>query len=287
MVKFSARGVEVLAWVLMMVVADGCSTAPREPDGTADQSQASSGDVPGFYFTQRVSSFALGAFMSDTQGQGFDRVRGTLGVFATYLATGGTMAVSNATSPYENAPAYTMSGAAHNQAVMNYYLGRGLPPDQVIGVGLLTDGRIEQVQAQHGVPGTTRAFASVLQRGVEGVPVTDSIASAIEVADGTMTSYEQVWWPAFPHSVVDDAHALQAMVSDPVQLVAYQALLPTGALPGAVVIRHSGWHDVPFVVFASYDVMDGASLRHFAQDGTELHLPSEVVPLPAESAPQW
>ncbi len=36
----------------------------------------------------------------------------------------------------------------------------------------------------------------------------------------------------------------------------------------------------PFVIFVSFDVMDGQTMRHFDQNGHEEFLPSETQPLP-------
>lgn len=180
-------------------------------------------------------------------------------------------------------PPYTQSAQTHNSTVQGYFVSAGLSPQQVIGVSINT-----LVEGHENLGGTAdpvfKGYTSILQRGVEGVPVVDSSASAMVRGDGSgggplYIAQEQVYWPAFPHTVVDDAHNLQSLVNDPVRFPAYVAQLPTGAKPGTVVIRHSRWTE-SLSIFASYDVLDGQVIRHFDANAIELHLPDEVRQLP-------
>jgi hypothetical protein len=137
---------------------------------------------------------------------------------------------------------------------------------------------------------------------VSGITIVDSMAAVslvvepVVLADGgsipppgaavpppqtvTVAAYERVYWPAFPRSYVRDALAFEQRLSDPQALREFEARLPTQNKSGTVVIRHSNWLQTPFVIFVSYDVMDGGVIRHFAPDGHEEFLPSQTPALP-------
>lgn len=209
-------------------------------------------EVPGFRMPVDKTRVALGAPTVTTEIDGFQRVEGPLGAYLTFLPTGGTMGSVSDTTLLAKGPAFA-TAKDHENAVWAYFTGAGLPSDQVASAvtGTLV-----------GSDGTSR-FTTSLARRVEGVDVIESIASAILV-EGNVAIKEQVFWPGFLRTVVDDAHTLQSQGL---------ANLPTTNKVGVVAIHHASWKTVPFIAFATLDVIDGGAVRHFDVDGNEKTLP--------------
>jgi len=246
---------------------DGDSAEDRQDDDC-------NGDVPGFSMPQKRSNFHLGSVQSVEQRAGFERTIGSDGVFATFLSTGGSLAVSNAHSSILALGPFATSGTANNEAVKTYFIGRGLPVNQVARVAVVSEIAFEEHARERGTP-RLNAYASSLVRVVDGFSVADSKATAKLKAGGEI-ALEQVWWPPFSRRAIRDARAIQSMLSDPHRRETYLASLPTQTKDGVVAVRHSGWHDQPFVVFAAYDVQDGQTRRHFDLYGNEIYLPKET-----------
>ena len=180
-------------------------------------------------------------------------------------------------------PPYTQSAQTHNSTVQGYFVSAGLSPQQVIGVSINT-----LVEGHENLGGTAdpvfKGYTSILQRGVEGVPVVDSSASAMVRGDGSgggplYIAQEQVYWPAFPHTVVDDAHNLQSLVNDPVRFPAYVAQLPTATRGGQSHFRFS--HRMTFWMARSFATsmrmpLNSISLMRFANFLPLTHSPDEI-----------
>jgi hypothetical protein len=120
-----------------------------------------------------------------------------------------------------------------------------------------------------------------LKRGINGIPVAESMANAMFDVD-YQTTTETFYWPEIPANVVETAVALHGQLADPQGLSAYKAKLPKNAQgEGQVVIHHtdgSQWFD-PFEAVATYDVTmsgdagDGDATLSFDQNGKPVTLP--------------
>ena len=272
---------------LIGAIGLGCTGAPTEPTGrqetrveSAEVASAPAADQPGYYHTASISLFAVGTDAHVALIDGKQKTSGSLGVFVVDMVDGSARAVANAEGT--TMIALTDKPDVHNQRVRNYFLGGGLPADQIDtvqamatmkGSGTVGDS-VDSVLAHR----EFHAYTSAISRVVAGIPVPDSFAWARFQADGTVEA-EGVHWPTVPGSVVAAALALQTTLTDPVLGSALMRRLP-GAQP-QVVIRHSpAGYPSGQQVFASIDVRDRTGLRartrHFDAAGSELTLNTNV-----------
>ncbi len=264
----------------LTVVIFGCGTDVEPTQPRQERATTDLGAV-GYEHPLAKSRFAIGNDAhTEVNSLGMQRDVGSEGVFAFHLTTKGSKAVPNATSSAKQAPSFTGTGDEHAAAVKAYFVGAGLPVDQVARTDSQT------VMSGGGTVGSGEESASVtayvtsLIREVAGVSVPDSIAWARLNANQAAVE-ESVFWPALSSSVIADAQALVQIASDPAQLAAYRAKLPQGSGEGEVMIRHSAWSTVPFFASASYDVtvlppQGGGYQRHFDVNGKEFRLPEEM-----------
>jgi hypothetical protein len=233
--------------------------------------------VMGFQLDQRHSGFDFGQLKTVQSSLGMDRFQGTTGVFAVYTPTGASFAVANADSAIWDSGPLSNTGEGTKAAGRAYLVDRGLPEDQIGVVGLTTQLTVKGPAGTYPRP-VLKGYTAAIGRNVAGFTVADSVAN-VTLRRGGAVAKEVVLWPAFPWAIVRQAIALQAVVTNPSTLATYVAALPTTTKDGIVVIHHSSYLDVPFVVFASYDVDDGGARKHFDIDGNELYLPVEVRPI--------
>jgi hypothetical protein len=275
----------------LMVGLGGCGTTAEPASSSPDMVglTKSSTEGAGFVHSANNSRFHLGANPVTMMEFGLSKLVGTDGVFATVPETGWVLAIPNATSPSRSAAPLTRSADVHNKTVVDYFTGAGLPADQVGGVNAhasVTGSGSGPVNISNG---EFAGYTSVITRVVAGIPVPDSFAWASFNINGEAVE-EQVYWPTVPASAVQEAKALQAVVSDPVRFAALASKLPTNVDGGQVVIRHSaGSERTTFEVVASYDVVERGELgqvRHFDQSGAEFRMASELAPAPAQSSKQ-
>ena len=212
-------------------------------------------NVPGFVMPVEKTAIAVGAPTTTTDVDGLHRVEGPTGFFQTFVVTGGTAGAVTDATLLGRAAAYT-TVAAHENAARAHFAAAGLPAGQVAGA---------TSRAVVGADGKTR-FTTTLTRQIEGFDVVESAATVTFVEGGVATD-EQVFWPGFLRTVIDDANALRN--EDPTFL----ERLPTTNKVGVVVLHHATWKTVPFTVFASLDIVDGTVVRHFDVDGNEKTLP--------------
>jgi hypothetical protein len=139
--------------------------------------------------------------------------------------------------------------------VRDYFVRLGVPAEQVASVRTMTmleaSGRSDETKRT--VP-RIRAYYSVLERAVDGIPVPDSFAWARVNADGRIVA-EAVYWPAVSGDVVAGARTLRDVLADPQRRGVLESRVPGAIGGGHVAIRHaSAWVDSPFEAFASFDV---------------------------------
>jgi hypothetical protein len=240
--------------------------------------------IKGFRLEPGRARFAMGRYIETKSENGYERVVGEHGVFATRQSNGASFGVPNADAPAARKPALSTNSDVHNDRTLQHFLNAGLPKDQVASahVSTLMQSRGEAGDPQND-PGEFVAFTSNIDRAVDGVPVGDSSAWARFNADDEVVE-EGAFWPDVPPSVVDTAKNMRAMLDDPDLRAEYLAKLPPAARDnGRVIIRHSAWTiDAAPTFFASYDFSEsnGAGLsvmRHFDIAGNEFRLPQETA----------
>jgi len=264
-------------------LALACSgRAPEEKLGTSSFATTttanSSAMVAGYQHVIGRSRFALGALQTEVDVLGMHKLVGSDGVFAT-RGSGMVTAMANGASGAENGVPMA-DNASHNDAVRAYFVGAGLPSDQiasvedreVVGAATASDGVASG-------PAVVAFRQTIIRRQINGIPVPDSFAWARLNADGTVVA-EQVYWPPIPQSVVLDATNFAAGLVGAGAVAAYEARLPPHGMARGTVIRHSpGEWDQAFVSTAAYDVLPTdlsfPRVRHFDLNGTEIALAFE------------
>lgn len=286
------RTLVVATLALVSVHVAGCAAAPAEPSPPAADvaSPLLKGDVvPGFQHTAARSRFAIGAAPAMRSELGLEKLVGTDGVISTRPRTGLVVAMPNADSPSRRKG--PLQGAEpHNAAVRSYFVGAGLPEDQIFGVEIYATmsaaGRGDDVDTSRG---QLDHYYSVISRQVNGVRVLDSFAWARMSADGEVVS-ESVYWPALSKRVVAQAVALREILADESTKQALIAKLPQAVeapAEGHLFIRHTpGEWDGSFAAAASYDVGQNNRILHIRADGAEFQLPHEAMPPLTPSSPK-
>jgi hypothetical protein len=254
------------------------------------------GGAAGYQHGMDHSKFSVGSGQRYVNEFGLLKVVGSEGVFAVDAANGLAMAIPNAhSSRGQQAAWFSQTPEQHNQLVMNYFVGAGIPKEQVGGVlattSLAANAGSDQVPAPQPKIG---GYQSILDRKLGEIPVVDSVAWARLDDQGTVLA-EWVYWPAIPGRAITEASRMKEMLAKDADQKAFLAKLPAGLAPGNVVIRHSSATSTgPFIAMASYDVQERRSpsppnaqaiqtgssraiiiTRHFGADGNEIRLPQE------------
>jgi hypothetical protein len=213
---------------------------------------------------------------------------GTWGVFATLTSTGWSMGLPNADSPVRMSPALISSAADHNKAVLDYFVGAGLPADQIDRVDAGPTVATTTSVKDNFVPSPPQLhhYLSSIFRKVNDVPVGESFATAWINAKGEVVE-ESIYWPAIPASAIASAMSFRDLLSDPTRSAAVLGSVPPSSKGGRLVIHHTPCVGGPVEATATYDVIDGNRVRHFGPDGTEAFLASErgTVNTPARTPP--
>jgi hypothetical protein len=274
------------------IFAPACAKVPEEPtDPAPTESDAAAAPeaapmaapqaARGFSFRVQSSRFRLGKVVSERSERGMHRVIGDEGVIAVHEATGDVRSIPNAGAPttlVRDRPEVE----AHNRAVKDYFLGLGLPQEQMMAPHVTTlhqaSGSIAEPAIQPGKDTGFMAYYTNIGRQIDGIVVADSVAWARINADGEVVS-EEIRWPAIPADVVHDAKKLAELMRAPESAKGFREMIGVAG-EGQVMIHHATWMSpTSFEPFASYDVMDApggrdarARVRHFLIDGTEVRL---------------
>ncbi|HEY4014910.1 MAG TPA: hypothetical protein VGM06_16320 [Polyangiaceae bacterium] len=267
----SARGVLCAAFVLAgctarpgpdIGVATGESAAPDEGDGGGAGCLVD-GALPGTPYDISKSRFAFGSTPVAVDAGSLVRFTGADGVVAIFR-DGSELASLDAGAPEQNLPDWSADPSALTAHVRAYFESMGLADCQV-GAAQVFGG----AEGGGSAGGSTFIMATsntvLLARGVDGVPVVESTASARMTVDDQSTS-EGFYWPTIPASVATAAIAFRDRLADPAALTAYKALLPADAQgQGQVVIHHtSAASPSPFASATTYDVVAEAGSLGFA-----------------------
>lgn len=279
------------AFVLVLAACSRTETTRAPAPGPI---AADPGGVDGYQHGNGRSKFAVGTGRRDVAELGFLKVVGSEGTFAVDAHNGLAVAIPNASSAKTKSGRwYTHDSAQHNQLVVDYFTGAGIPKDQVGGVhatmSMSASAAGEQTpRPQPGIGG----YQSIIERKLAEVAVVDSVAWA-RMNDAGEVLTEWVYWPAIPAKAIGDARRMREMLLNDAEKKAYLAKLPPNLPPGNVVVRHSSATSATaFEAFASYDVAERrlspeAStgqrtssrailiIRHFDLSGEERKLPQE------------
>jgi hypothetical protein len=273
-------------------VALGCGGTPTEPEparqgrGSRNQAAADLTATPagaqGYRHSLACSRFRVGAGERSASDWALEKVDGPDGVFSVAPENGAVWASPKAGAPALLRKPFGSTSGLHNERVRQYFLGCGMPADQIGGVHVSS-----LVQAGGSPEGLGRpalmAWYSSVKRVIEGFLVADSVAWARFNEDDQVVA-ESVYWPAIDASVLADAQALRATLENPARAAFFLGGLPAEAKHGKVAIRHSssGARGSPFVAFASLDVdvrsRSTTYVRHFDVSGAERRLPQEQSP---------
>jgi hypothetical protein len=270
-----------------LVAGLGCSTAPSEEPSNVPARAAirtaetlSAAMIPGFAQSMSTSKFQTGGAVTTSVSVGMTRWVGSNGVFAVDSANGSASGVMNGGVPFTP---YAGGRVAHEALVRAYFLGAGLPADQVGQVRTNTNARGDGVPGSPEVP-TKFSYSSIVTRSVSGILVGESHAWARLDVNGNVVA-EGVYWPALDASAVSDAVLISQTISGSGG-AAYFAILPVAPAlsgTGSVVIHHSSAfvETTAFQDFGCYDVWiatEGGSgyMRHFDKNGLEVRLPQEL-----------
>jgi hypothetical protein len=268
--------------------------APPRQGLTADPT----GGPPGYQHGGAGGKFVLGATVRDRLEYGYIKKSGDQGTLAIRQANGSSFGIPDANATGLRLGPYGSTPQDHDKFVRDYFVGLGLPVDQVMAVRGMTllEASGKSDETSRPMPRIT-AYYSVLQRGIGDVAVPDSFAWARANAEGHIV-HEAVYWPALPAAVLDDTRKFKAMLADPEQRRQFEARIGMSAANGTLVIRHAGATEDRFESFASLDFtvratagkperparegpgIGGASVvRHFDLMGTERFLPQERLQL--------
>lgn len=247
-----------------------CTAAPDEPVSRSSASTTASGAAQ-FRQTKERTRFQIGSTGREVTEFGIHKWVGDNGVFGTRLATGMVLASPNADSPSRFLGPLAGGPAAHDAAVKEYFIGAGLPKDQIAAVRVmaagLVDGDAKQPSDAH-----FKALYSYLDRSVDGISVVDSFAWA-RINEEEEVVIESVYWPAIPQAIIDSAKAFDVSLADSAWASGFHEKAPQN---GKVVIRHTpGVWDGTFRAAVAYDVTWAGQILHYDITGARFKLPSE------------
>jgi hypothetical protein len=276
-----------LALVMLQVTNFGCNMVQGEESLRVEQqapSVASSGDravINGYQHSSERSRFHLGSHIATRDENGWHRVIGTEGTFATRPRSGCTRAIADADSAALAAPPLTTDAVKHNDFTRAYFVAVGVPAAQIDTVGVYTH-MLSGAESPTGMrtPARFVAYTSAMSRAIDGIPVIGSVAWARFTKNGE-TVDEGICWPDVPAAVVEEAKVLRDNLSHPVFSASLRSKLPTKNKEGRVVILHPSGASTEVPIFQiSYDVTerDGRGVpveRHFDQNGREFRTPEE------------
>lgn len=268
--------------------APSSSTELSQPDrvlaelrATANPPKGSINEGKEFRHNPNVSKFRLGTGGKSLNDASYDKIVGSNGVFAMHRVTGAALAVPNADAPALKVPALSNIARVHNERVLKYFLGAGIPKEEIGGMHVTTTmaGGAPKVQAGTAFKNTRFiAYTTHLERYIDGIPIVDSQAWASFNANDEVMS-EGVYWPAIPADVIAKASLIRSIIQDPNQHANLRAEIKKRSArvrdePGRVVITHthSAYDGAP-LSRAAYEVIPagpGSLVLHFDELGQPL-----------------
>jgi hypothetical protein len=287
-----------LAAAAALVFLAGCASVRIPAPPRQGQIPDPAGGPPGYQHGAENGKFALGANVRRMQQYGYLKTTGDQGTLAIKQTNGSVVGIPNANAASLRLAPYGSSPADHDMFVRAYFVGLGLPADQVKAVRGMTllDASGKSDEPANPIPQIS-AYYSVLERNGGGTPVPDSFAWARANSRGQIV-HEGVYWPALPAAVVAEAQKFRELLDNPEQRHMFEARTGMNVAEGSLVIRHAGPSEDRFESFASLDfairtavgtapqqTQDGARIagatrvRHFDITGTERFLAQERLDL--------
>jgi hypothetical protein len=200
-------------------------------------------------------------------------------VFATEIVS--QMAVATTNAGVASVMPFPGGASAQNQAVSAYFIGAGVPLDQVASVTALS-GFASVVGPSPASPSATVLATwtdSVLCRGYGGVAIPDSFAWATLDADGKSVA-ESVYWPEIAATTMQATASFEQTLADPERAAEYMSKLPSGVQDGGLAIHHSSGEKTAFTAAPYFDVTLAGAVLHFDPDGSAQQLPGSESPCP-------
>ena len=156
----------------------GCGSTSEPPAPAPSHAPAAKNvaEGAGFVHTANNSRFRVGANPTSKLEYGISKLVGSEGVFGTVPETGWVLATPNARAPSTLAEPLTRSPDVHNKTVLDYFVGAGLPADQIGLVNAHATVKGSGVGSVDMSNGEFAGYTSVLSRTVAGIPVPDSFA---------------------------------------------------------------------------------------------------------------
>ena len=254
----------------------GSETKPELTSGGWQASTAAAVPIAGYSHDLSRSHFKIGQGPSqELNTPTLQRWRGSLGAFAHDPTNNWSMAVLNANSP--TGP-YILDAETQNKMVKDYFVGAGLPADQIAAVATTFHYRGAIGNNASSAP-VLDSLNSIVTRSIQGIPVEESVAWAKMTTAGDV-DMETVFWPPIASSVVSQAVDLAANMADAARHSAYLTKLPRIFKERGVVIHHSdpSVHAAPiaYAAFdATIDAAGTAAMHHFDSSGVEFRLAHE------------
>lgn len=225
------------------------------------------GDRPGFSFDFARSKVRMGDAVGDSVDQDSHRYAGSLGSYHT-MRNGFQRGLPNNSSAGAFDPVGTSE--EHRKLATDYFLGLGMPADQVARV---QTGAVQRQTgtAAAGVLGApeTRAQITGFSRAIDGVTIFESFAWVNIDPNGVVG--ESIWWPPIAASALAEATKLKAVLADPQQRGTFVKAVPDAADSTVeVVIHHAHYLAPAFWVRATIDVKRKSGTqarRSFDADG--------------------
>jgi hypothetical protein len=270
----AVRGRARIALRVSLVASLLCAcTAHTGTSGSAASAGNCSPDSPltGASYDIIKSRFALGANPSPQDAGTLVRWVGSDGVVAIF-SDGSELGVMNANAPESSLPDWSADSAKLSAHASEYWVSMGVASCQITNTGINGSGG-GGGSIDGGSTFTAGPSTVTLARGIDGIPVVESLAVArFDVND--QTTSEAFYWPEIPADVVRAAVAFKNQLANPNALAAYKARLPSDAqAQGGVVIHHTHAGSLSsFQTAATYQVLqttplnDGADLN-FDQNG--------------------
>jgi hypothetical protein len=269
------------AKIVLLALAIGsqaaCSSPPDEPQSRARSGSSVDSDaLAGYQHTFDKSHFAIGDSTTPVTEFGIYKVVGPWGVFGTHANTGKVLASPNGDSPSLSGKRI-LDAVVHNNAVKSYFVGAGLPADQILEVKAMPSMVSNGVEGDYGdeaPPSVLESYFSRISRQWQGIRIWESEAWAQMNVSGEVVG-ESVYWPELPSATLTAAGAFAANLADAEWKAAFLAKLPKTE-GGTLVIHHTPavWNN-SFSSTVSYDVPSGNRYLHFNDQGKAFTLPDE------------
>jgi hypothetical protein len=239
------------------------------------------GALPGYVHTLARSRFPIGDILGSQDIVGMDQIIGSQGVFSTEMLSKMASGTPDANAPSLGRGPFPGGDSAQNAAVLAYFVGAGLPADQVSTVvpfdgfeALITPATMSPTQTV-----LSTWVTSVVCRSYQGIKISDSFAWARFDAQGESVT-ESVYWPELPLSTMQALALFQALLSDSSRRPTYLARLPQGGASGELVIHHTPGESTEFSADPYFDIKIDGVVLHFDVNGSAQLLPDSESPCP-------